>query len=232
MPEEKKIDPRTVQLKRVRLSFAEGLVEKKKATDDSEPKHSVNILIECVGDDEKAKAAADSNKQKCLAGIQAACDQNWGKPDRWKTIQEDNPKRVAFRKGERFRNEDGKIYPGYEGNCVISAAGPRAGQYRPKMFDRHRVELVANDPGFLKQIEEICYSGVYCDVVASFYAGDKGGAGVFCSIDAIRSHQEGTRTGGGGINVTSDMFDAFDDEDDDFAGTASGSGGGSADLLG
>ncbi len=230
MADDKKSDPRTVQLKRLRLSFAEGLIEKKAATEDSEPKHSTNLVIECVGTDDLAVKFAEENKGKCLAAIKAACDHTWGKPDRWKNIQEDNPKRIAFRKGERFRNDDGQVYKGYEGNFVIAASGPRAGQLRPKMFDRHRVQLDASDPKFLERIAQICYSGCYVDAFVSFYGGDKGGAGVFASIEAIRSHQEGESTGGGGITVTKDMFDAFDDEGDSFAGASTG-GGASDDAM-
>lgn len=219
MAEEKKIDPRTVLLKRVRLSFADGLVEKKSVpgVKDSRPRHGFNLIIESEGDDEKAKQFAEANKTKCLSAIEAACHKEWGKPDKWKQIQEDSPKRVTFRKGERFKNDDGKVYPGYAGNFVISTCGPKAGQYRPKMFDRHRIELDPRDPKYLEQIEEICYSGSYVDAFVSFYGGDDGGAGVFSSVEAIRSHQEGAATGGGGIAVKADMFDAFDDEDGDDA---------------
>ena len=212
--DEKKSDPRTVQLKRVRLSWADGLVEKKAAKGSDKLRHSVNLVIEFVGDDEKAKANAAENKTKCLTAIEAACDKQWGKPDKWKLIQEDNPKRISARAGERFKNDEGKVYPGYEGNFVVAAAGPGAGKGRPNMFDRHRVKLEASDPNFLNRIAEICYSGTYCDAFVSFYGGDEGGAGVFCSVEGIRSHQEGAHTGGGGITVKADMFDAFDDEDD------------------
>lgn len=228
MAEEKKVDPRTVQLKRVRLSFADGLVEKKQATEDSTPKHSCNLVIEFDGPDEKARERAPENKAKCLPAIEAACDQQWGKKDRWKQIQEDSPKRIAFRKGERFKNDDGEVYKGYAGNFVISAAGPAAGKHRPKLFDRHRNELEASDPKFIENIERIFYSGVYADVWVSFYAGDKGGAGVFASIEAIRSWQEGEATAGGGMKVTRDMWDEAEDEDDAFSGGSStGSTGGS-----
>ena len=232
MAEEKKKDPRTQTFKRVRLAFADGLVEQStpKGVDDATPKFNTQLLIEVVGDDEKATANARNNQQAALLGIEAACDQQWGKKDRWKSIQEDAPKRIAFRKGERFKNDDGEVYKGYAGNFVISAAGPGAGKRRPKLFDRHRQEVTGDEDKVKGLFQKIAYSGCYVDAIVSFYGGEKGGAGVFASIDAIRSHEEGTPTGGGGYQASSDDFDAFDDE-----GSVPGSTGGGSDaddLLG
>ena len=68
-------------------------------------------------------------------------------------------------------------------------------------------------------ILDVMYGGVYADVILSFYGTDKGGRGVFCTIEAIRSHEEGERMGGG-VVVDADDFDdledsdSFDDDDD------------------
>jgi hypothetical protein len=214
MAEAPKKDPRTVTFKRVRLAFADGLVEQTtpKGVDDAQPKFNAQLLIECVGDDAKARAEAEGNKARALGGIEAACDQQWGKKDRWKTIQEDSPKRIAFRKGERFKNDDGEVYLGYAGNFVVSAAGPGAGKRRPKLFDRHRQEVTGDEAKLKEKFAQLAYSGCYADAIVSFYGGDKGGVGVFASIDAIRSWEEGARTGGGGYVASADDFDAADDE--------------------
>ena len=122
MAEQKKIDPRTVQLRRVRLSFADGLVEQTASVEGGRLRFNANLLIECVGNDEKAVAHSADNKAKCLGAIEVACEQQWGKRDKWKSIQEDAPKRLAFRKGERFKKDD-EVFKGYAGNFALSAAG-------------------------------------------------------------------------------------------------------------
>lgn len=224
MSVEDRSDGRTVQLKRVRLSFTDSLYEKKKpqnTQDDARPAHSCNVIIESDSPNFEA------NKKKVLAALAAAGERAWKNADAWKTIAEDNPKRVCFRRGERFKNqESGEVYEGYAGNWGISGKGPRAGQQRPKMLDRHKREVQPED------IMDVMYSGTYADVIVSFYGTDKGNRGIFCSIEAIRSHQEGERLGGGAVHVDADDFDDLDD-DDSFGGTNPDSEGGSdLDLLG
>lgn len=208
-------DGRTVMLKHVRLSFCESLLHKKKTakTDDAKEAHSANLILEA--DDPRYQ----ENYDKIVAALKAASEEAWaGKPNRWAEIIQDDPKRVCFRKGERFKNQTtGEIYDGYEGNTAIAGKGPKGGQLRPKLLDRHKRPVEEKD------ILDVMYAGTYCDAIVSFYGTDKGGsAGVFCSIEAIRSHQEGERMAGG-YNVDPDVFDDLAD-DDGF--------GGSDDLLG
>lgn len=213
MSVEQKSDGRTVQLKHVRLSFTDALKDKKKTanTEDAKEKHGCNIILE------SKDKFFDENKAKVLAAIEKACEIQWKKPKAWKDIQEDNPKRICFRKGERFKNTEGEIYQGYEGNFAITASGPSAGQKRPKLLDRRKRPVAYDD------ILDVCYGGVYADVIVSLFGTDKGGKGVFCSIEAIRSHEEGERMGGG-FNVDDDDFDdledgdSFDKDDDDDIG--------------
>lgn len=209
-------DGRTVQLKRVRLSFTDTLKEARPTVEDGKPKHTCNIIIESDG-----KFAAD-NKANCVAAVKAACEEAFKKADIWKAIQEDDPKRLCYRKGERFKNRDGDVYAGYEGNMAISAAGPSAGARRPKLLDRHKRPVEVND------IPDVFYSGTYADVIVSFFGTEKGGRGVFCSVEAIRSHQEGERIGGGfDVDV-----DDFDDLDDDGFEDNTDSGGDEDDMMG
>jgi hypothetical protein len=220
---QKTIDPRTVQLKGLRLSYTDTLKEKGKpdGVPDADPKYGCNFLIEKAGPQANH---FDENVAKVVAALKAAGDQEWGKPDAYKAISEDNPKRVAFRKGERFKNPDGDIYKGYEGNLAISASGPSGGKHRPKMWDRHKRKVEEED------ILVVCYGGSYCDAILSFYGTDKGSRGIFCSIEAIRSWQEGDVMGSG-ITVTADMFDDMP-ETDAFAGTGAAEDSGGAASLG
>jgi len=201
---EKVNDGRTVQLKRVRLSFCDSLYQKKKTAkvEDAKESHSCNLIIE------SGSEHFDQNLKAIKNALNAACEVKWtGKPERWQQIAENDPKRVCFRRGERFRNQaTGDIYDGYEGNLAIVGKGPRGGAMRPKLLDRHKRPVSEQD------ILEVMYAGSYCDAIVSFYATENGGLGVFCSIEAIRSHQEGDRMAGG-VEVDPDVFDDLEDDD-------------------
>ena len=225
----KQRDPRTVKLKGVRLSFADSLKDKKKTakTEDAKLAHCANLILESTSPN-----FAD-NKSKCLAAVQAACEQEWKNKDKWKELQEENPKAgVAYRKGERFKNQEtGEVYSGYAGNMVIAGKGPSAGQKRPRLLDRGKRRLKDQaKPEDLKAgiyfeesaINDIFYGGCYCDAIVSFYGTKKGGDKVCVSIDAIHSHQNGERVGGG-VEVDDDDFDDFDDEEDLGGGAAASS---------
>ena len=210
--EEKKKDPRTVQLRGVRLSFSDGLYEKKKSADtaDAKEKHQCNLILEAEGPNKKFY---DANRAAINAAIKAAGEQEWKNPDAYKEIAEDNPKRICFRKGEAFKNQETReVYKGYSGNWAVSGGTPGGGQRRPKLYDRHKRDVAEKD------ILEVFYGGSYADAIVSFYGTEKGGRGIFCTIEAIRSHQEGERMAGG-WNGDASEFDDFDD-DNAFEGTA------------
>jgi hypothetical protein len=216
--EAKKADPRTVQLKHVRLSFCDSLKDARPTVKDGVPKHASNFILEA--DD----PLYEENKAKVVAAIKEACDQEWKNPDAYKAIMEDDPKRLCFRKGERFKNQtSGEVYKGYEGNWAVAGTGPGGNKNprRPKLFDRGRrplkdqatrEQLDQNKFFEEKGIPDIFYSGTYGDVILAFYATNEGGRGVFCSIEAVRSHQEGERMAGG-TYVDADMFDELDGDD-------------------
>lgn len=218
--DKKKADPRSCWLKRVRLSFSESLHEAEATVEGGDPKHTCNVILE------SDSATFEANKAATMRCIRAAGEETWKDPEAWKGIAEDAPKRVSFRKGERFKNREGVVYQGYAGNYAISAAGPKRGSKRPILLDRHKRDVE------IKDIPDVFYGGVYGDVKVSWYGTDKGGRGIFATIEAIRSHQEGERMGGGG-GVTRDEIDELDDLDDglDQIVTGGGSSASDDDLL-
>lgn len=219
MATEKTTDGRTVQLKRVRLSFTKRLKTKGKTSDQAEKEtHGLNIILEANSPHFK------DNYNKCILALKAAGEKAFKNPDAYKDIAEDAPKRVCFRKGEKFKNKEGKVYAGYEGNYAFGANGPSGGEKRPKLLDRHKRPVEEAD------INDVFYGGCYADVFVSFYGTDKGSRGIFATIEAIRSHQEGERMGGG-IEVDADDFDDLED-DDSFVGGGSSSKDDDDDLLG
>lgn len=224
---EKKPDPRTVQLKGVRLSFTDSLKDKKPTVKDGVPKHAANFILETDA------ANFEENKAKVRKALEAAGEQEWGNPDAYKSIMEDDPKRVCYRKGERFKNQEtGEVYKGYTGNWAIAGTGPGGNKNprRPKLIDRGK--RVLREQATKEQIEQgrtfdekdildIFYSGSKCDVILAFYGTNEGGRGIFCSIEAIRSHQEGERLGRGAVNIDVDDFDDLDGDDDAFGDSPS-----------
>lgn len=203
MTDKTKGDGRTVQLKKVRLSFS-SLDEKRATVENGEPKHSFNVILEANS------PYYEENRKKVVAALKAAGLLAFKDEDRYKTVAEDSPKRVCYRKGERFKNSEGKVYAGYEGNHAVACGCPSKGQKLPgKMLDRHKRPVEKED------IADVFYNGSLVDVYLSFYGTDKGGAGFFNTCDAIRSWQEGDRLGGG-VYIDADDFDDAEDEEDAF----------------
>lgn len=201
---DKEKDPRTVTLKGVRLSFTEGIKEKRKTSDepDAKPRHNFNVILE-TGSKHDAE-----NRAKVVAALKAAGLQAWKNENAYKDIAEDNPKRVTFKKGEKFKNRDGKIYEGYEGHYAFSVSGPGGGQRRPILRDKYK------RPVDEKDISDVFYSGSYADVIVSFFGTDKGSRGIFASCELIRSHQQGEAMAGG-YHFSDDDLDDLEDFGDD-----------------
>jgi hypothetical protein len=207
---------RTVTLTRVRASFAESLqvasLPKKNKDPSAKPTHGANWLLETGSPD------FESNQAATISAMKAAA-REFKRPEDWyKTLMADDPKQCALRKGERFKTDKGEIYKGYEGNLVLASKGPAAGKSRPQIRDRYK--KVIED---VTKINEIVYNGSYCDVIISFYGTDNGGtARLTCSVEAVRSHQEGERLGGGGIYVDDDDFDTLEEDDSFDSGPKTG----------
>ena len=213
---EKSDDGRTVMLRRMRLSFTDALKDKKRTSEESDKlSHTCNAI------NEKSGKFYDENQAKIVSALQAAGVVQWKNEGAYKSIREDSPKRVCARPGVSFKNREGKVYEGYEGNFAITGKGPGAGDRRPELIDRgKRVLREQATPEFIKagrvfdvgDILSIFYPGTYADVWVSFYGTDKGSRGIFCSIERIRSYQEGERMAGGRPDL--DDIDELEDLDD------------------
>lgn len=187
-----------------RVSFGETLQEAKGSKAQPEnPTHSANLIL--LHD----RPDFDDVQKVIIKALQNTCKEA-GRPENWwKTLFDDDPKKLCFRKGEKFKDKDGKVYLGYENNLILIGKGPKAGKARPgKLLDRHKRQIEVKD------INEIIYNGTLADMQIAFYYYDKyGPAGISCSIEGIRSYQEGDRLGGGGTYVDEDDFDDVEDDD-------------------
>ncbi|RWP29496.1 ssDNA-binding protein [Mesorhizobium sp.] len=197
---------RTVTLTNLRASFAESLKEaslpRKNKDPNAKPKHGANFILV------KGEPDFDSNKAACISAMKAAGREFKRPEDWWKTLWDDKPDNLSFKKGDRFKTDAGEIYKGYEGNLVVSAKGPRGGLTRPQIRDRNKRIIEVSE------ILDVVYNGTYCDAVISFYGTENGGTPrITCSVEAIRSRQTGDRLGGGGIYVDDDDFDTLEADD-------------------
>lgn len=222
-------DDRVVTIKNVRLSFTKGLREKTKSHPDAKPKHSCSFILDPVSPEHAAnvkavkKAIAAAEVQEFGAGKEGIIA---------KSVQDN--KRIVFREGNTFTNEDGETYSGYDVEGAFGLGSCKSDK-RPKLFDRKKRPFEGNasqeqkDKGFYfdaDEIDDIFQAGQFCDAIVSFYCTSKkeqGGRGLFASVQLIRARQVG-ETFGAGNNATADDLDDLDDEDDGI--------GGDDDLLG
>ena len=215
---------RTVLLTGVRISFGESLQEKKLVKGANRPTHHSNFIIPRDGKD------FDKNVEVIKQALRNTCKEAKRPENWWEGLYQDEPKQLCFRDGRHSKDREGKIRAGYEGNLFIAAKGPKAGEERPsKMLDRHKRPVEEKD------INDVFYNGTLCDAQIAFYYTDKhGSARITCSIEGLRSHQEGDRLGGGGTYVDADDFDDFEGDDDGFdspSSTSSASSGSSTGLI-
>lgn len=220
-------DERVCTIKNVRLSFCTpGLREKTKSHPDAKPKHSSSFILD------PSVPEHSTNMKVVRKAIAAAEMKEFGKTGVVEKIQDH--KRVVFREGETFTNEDGDVYQGYDVEGAYGLGSCKSDK-RPKLFDRKKRPFVGNatkeqeDKGFcfeLEDIDDIFQAGQFCDAVVSFYCTSKkeqGGRGLFASIQLIRARQVGDTFGASNNASADDLDDLEDDDDDDGIGSGSSS---------
>jgi hypothetical protein len=153
--------------------------------------------------------AGKANIKALEAAVEAVGRDKW--KDKWpaikKGIKED---RMCFRDGDTFvGSESGEIYDGYEGMMALTGAN----QNRFTIVDRDRTPLTEEDGK--------PYSGCYVNAVVRLYAvadKEKGGNGVFCTIEAVQYFRKGAAFGATAMSAEEafdDLSDMEEEEDDD-----------------
>lgn len=182
-----------VKLVDVRLSFPK-LFKPEASVKDGPKKFGASFLMDPKDDQGK------KNIRACRAAIEAVEQEKWGK-----TGLKYKEGRIAFLKGDDVLNaKTDEPYAGYEGMYVVNAKN----NSRPALFTR-RKEEVSEDDGLF-------YGGCYVDAIIRFYPvddPDKGGKGIFASLEGVRFRSDGEAFGRGGASA--DDFDDIDDDDDD-----------------
>lgn len=189
-----------VKLQMVRLSFPH-LKKPSASVKDGPEKFRANLLVD--PDTKEGK-----RNLKALNRAREEVEQEvWGR-----TGVKFKDGRICFKEGDEFvSNKTGEPYNGYEGMWAVSAANAS----RPTLVDRRRQRVEYED------IDETFYAGCYVNAIIRMYAvkdPDKGGNGLFASLEGLQFVQDGEAFAGGGIDE--DAFDDLgdfedDDEDDD-----------------
>lgn len=196
MAEAKKRDD-VVVLKLVRLAFPK-VWKAEKATDTSEPKFSATALID------PDTAQGKENIKAIEAAIARVKKKTWQeKAD--KIYQNIDSKRKCYGDGDDATNDEGDVYGGFEGMKFLKAANKR----RPQILNR--------DKSALSEEDNVIYGGCYVDMVVSVYAitdKDKGGNGVFATLELIRFRKDGEAFGAAPIDAD-DYLDDLEEEEDE-----------------
>ena len=192
--------PDIAVLKSVRLSFPK-LYKAVKSTETSAPKFSASFLIDPTTETGKA------NIKALESAIQNAKKKQWGdKAEKvYANIEWD---RKPLRDGNKATNEEGDIYKGYEDMMYVAASSP----------EKRRPQLLKRDKSVAAEEDNVFYGGCYVDAVVSVYpvtGSDKGGNGVFATIEVVRFRKDGEPFGAGQVDADDYLDDLDDDEDDD-----------------
>lgn len=185
-----------VVLKGVRLAFPK-IWKAEKATADSQPKFSATALIDPTTESGKA------NIKAIEAEIKRIKVETWAEKAE-KIYGNIDGKRKCYGDGDDATNEEGDVYGGFEGMKFLKAANKR----RPQIRDRDKSALTEEDNRI--------YGGCYVDMVVSLYAitdKDKGGNGVFATLEIIRFRKDGEAFGAAPLDAD-DLLDDLDDDAD------------------
>lgn len=197
-----KKDPKLGQvvLEDVRLSYPH-IWKPQASVKDGKLKFSANFLMD------PTTAGGKKNIKRLEAAMSAVAKEEWGdKAEKIVKVIVDD--RLCFREGEKFTNEEGDVYNGYEDMMVAKGANER------------KFPIVKRDKTPTVESDGIIYAGCYVDAVIRMYTvsgKDKGGNGIFASLEAIRFRRDGEAFGAAPVDVD-DVFDDLPDEEEEEEG--------------
>jgi hypothetical protein len=182
-----------VQLKNVRLSF-EHLFVPTASVANGALKYRSSFLMDPNDADGKRNIAA------CRKAMAEAEQETFKR-----TGVQYKDDRCAFKDGDACVSErTGEVYDGYAGMMVVSSANAR----RPPVVDRNPSVALSRDDGRP-------YSGCYVNALIRFYGvkgADKGGNGLFASLEAVQFVRDGEAFGAAPVDAES-VFGQVEGED-------------------
>lgn len=184
-----------VILQDVRLSFPH-LFKPSAAVKDGPLKYRAAFIMD------PSTPSGRANIKAIEAAIEEVKRDTWkDKADRIKLKAD----RICFVDGDECTNEEGEVYLGYEGMKIVSASNGK----RVPVVDRKKTPVEESDGIF--------YGGCFVDAVIRLYTvsdQDKGGNGIFASLEAVRFRRDGDAFGSAPVDVD-EVFDDLPDDDDD-----------------
>lgn len=191
-------------LKNVRLSYPH-LDKPSASVKGGAEKYRASFIIDpSTPEGKKALAAA-----KAAAG--EVVKETWPKAAKAPVKADRN---MLKRGDDIISNRTGEVPEELAGMIVVNSNADD----QPLMIHRNKKRLKP------EEVRRVFYGGCYVEAALRFYTisdPDKGGNGLFCSLEAIRFWEDGESFGRAGVNE--DFFDdddeeggsAFDDDDDD-----------------
>ena len=196
-------------LKNVRLSYPDLFKPGKPMNEGDTPKYGGQFIF---SPDSEAAAAAK-------AAFTATATETFG-PNAKAILGAMEKSKKCLRNGDENLTKDGAIRDGYGGNLYVVARN----KAKPLLIGPVRTAPKGTNDATYSDGSPILteeggkpYGGCYVDAVVSVYAvtdKDKGGNGVFASIELVRFRKDGEPFGAGPVDAD-DYLDDLDDEDDD-----------------
>lgn len=201
-------DPKTGRIKvLVRLSYFNGF-RKTPSVAGGTLKYRTNGLI-YLDDREGGKA----NIKVVNEALKHIIDATWPGKDFVKFVGALGDRAPLFH-GDKYTNEDGDIREHYEGTRFLKLTNDKKPKYKKRNGQDAEEE----------ELEELFVSGNWAVAYFHLYTikdKDKGGNGVFSTLDALQYYKKDEQFSGGGID-DDEIDDLGDDEDDDLGGSSGG----------
>lgn len=199
----KKTEIAGILIENGRLSF-DDLYEPTASVEGGRLKYRCNIIIDPTTDTGKRNIKKIENLIK-----QVEMDKFKKSPGTYKTDD-----RKCFVDGDSCVNQKtGEVYDGYAGMAILKAANDK----RVAVVNRDLTPLVAEDG--------VTYAGCYCNFFVRIYGvtgADKGGNGLFASLETVQFVKDGEPFGGAPVdpksvfkNLEKDGGDAADEDEED-----------------
>lgn len=199
----KKTEIAGILIENGRLSF-DDLYEPTASVEGGRLKYRCNIIIDPTTDTGKRNIKKIENLIK-----QVELDKFKKSPATYKTDD-----RKCFVDGDSCVNQKtGEVYDGYAGMAILKAANDK----RVAVVNRDLTPLVAEDG--------VTYAGCYCNFFVRIYGvtgADKGGNGLFASLETVQFVKDGEPFGGAPVdpksvfkNLEKDGGDAADEDEED-----------------
>lgn len=186
----------------VRLSYFKGFEKTKSVrTGEGKLKYRTNGLFY------KDTPEGRSTKKVLDRAVADIVEKMWPGKNPEKFIPTFDSKRLPYFDGDEYLTDDGEVREHYDGTYYIKLTNDK----KPKYKKRDGSDLEDEDEGY-----ELFVSGHWAVAYGHFFGikdADKGGKGIFCTLDCLQFYKRDEQFQGGGID--DEEIQNFGDDDDD-----------------